>query len=164
MFTNESGEKKLTLTGYNTGNGINFIYKYSGKNGYIEEEDAMYTNKVQLTNTNSQGKFLIGTKNLYPEPNNMIQYMALSNQNQYQANPNISEATKFIALEYVDQEITVASEIVVKSSLCELLKLVEVKNPKTAFGLYVVFIILLLGILTFIVKESIKEDKKMTIM
>ena len=67
MFTNEGG-KNLTLTGYNSSNGINFIYKYSGKNGYIDSEDAMYTNKVAIIPANnSNGKFYIGTKNLFPE-------------------------------------------------------------------------------------------------
>ena len=125
MFTNEGG-KKLTLTGYNNGGDINFIYKYSGKNGYVESEDAMYTNKVAIIPTNDIfGSFYIATKNLYPEPNNMLQYISLSSQNQYQASDNINNATKFMAFEYGTEEIVVASKMEIHPTLCELLNFVD---------------------------------------
>ena len=165
MFTNEGG-KNLTLTGYNSSNGINFIYKYSGKNGYIDSEDAMYTNKVAIIPANnSNGKFYIGTKNLFPEPNNMMQYLSLSTNNQYQANPDINNAAQFMIYEYIEKRITLASEIDINSSLCQALRLADkpIVNPKTGvLYLTLLIIIIIIGISAYMIKrkEKISEEEQ----
>ena len=168
VATPQSAKEGLTLTGYNTANGINFIYKYSGKNGYIDSEDAMYTNKVAIIPANnSNGKFYIGTKNLFPEPNNMMQYLSLSTTNQYQANPDINNAAQFMIYEYIEKRITLASEIDINSSLCQALRLADkpIVNPKTGL-LYLVIltIIVISGVSAYMIrkKESIMEEQTIT--
>ena len=165
MFTNEGG-KNLTLTGYNGSSGINFIFKYSGKNGYIDSEDAMYTNKVLITSTkDAKGTFVIGTKNLFPEPNNMMQYLTLNGNNQFQAGTDIDNATKFKAFGLVDKEIVLESEILMSPSLCELYQRSIPNNPKTGYIIYAVTIILftICGFSYYIYnqrKENVVEIKK----
>ena len=161
MFKNESEGKFLTLTGYNTADGINFIYKRSGKDGYVESEDAMYTNKVNIIPTeDDQGTFYIGTKNLYPEPNNMMQYLSFSSQNQFQANPDISAAAKFIILEYTEEEVTVASTMSINPSLCEVLSLAdEIEVPNTlkninTRGIMLLVVIIASGIIGYVITNK----------
>ena len=146
MFTNEGG-KKLTLTGYNRNGGVNWIFKYSGKNGYIDSEDAMYTNKMMIIPSNlGDGTFYLGTKNLFDNPDYQImQYLSLTNQNQYVADADVSNATPFIAYEYIDKEIILASNVVVHSNLCDILERAEMDNPKTYNNL--LFLIIILGVM-----------------
>ena len=128
MFTNEEG-KKLTLTGYDRGSSINFIYKHSGKDGYIEDENAQYTNKVKLYPIEgTKGRFRIGTTNLYEEPNNMTQYVSLDFNNQYRATSEIDNAAQFMAFEYVDVEVDNVREVVISSVLCEKNGAIEFTN------------------------------------
>ena len=154
MLTNEEG-KKLTLTGYNQNGTINFIYKRSGKDGWIESENAMYTNKVQIIPTaGSKALFHIGTKNLYPEPNNMMQYLRLSSQNQYQATANLEEAQNFMAYEYVDKEIVVATKVLVSSSLCEVLTLPNIVNPETGNLKLIIIGLIAIGIVLIVLRST----------
>ncbi len=164
-FSNADG-KKLTLTGYNQGDYVNFIYKHSSKDGYIDYEDAMYTNKAMIIPTNdSFGTFYIGTKNLYPEPNNMMQYIALSDMNQYVAEENIEYAAKFIAFEYTEEETIIASKMVIHPTLCEVLEVIDntISVPNTQKDksilelllIIILMIILLVG--TIYVRKNSKE-------
>lgn len=160
MLTNETEDKKLTLTGYISDSGVNFIYKRSSKNGYIDSENAMYTNKVKVIPINdSNGRFYIGTKNLLPEPNNMMQYITLNNQNQFQAGSTVSSSAQFRAFEYVDKEVILVSEIVMKPSLCEMYKMAEPKNPNTAQGLLLIslMIIITAGTTHFLKRKNAEE-------
>ncbi len=156
-LTNEEG-KRLVLTGYNRNGGVNFQFKASSKDGYIDSEDANYTNKVKFFPVaNSKGKFLIGTYNLVDEPYNAMHYIRLSSQNQYQPTENEEEATEFVLYEYVQKDIILASHTVIQSSLCEMLKLPDIVNPNTGYRLLI--ILLIASFVTYIVHERYKITK-----
>ena len=157
MFTNE-GDKKLTLTGYDRGDYVDFIYKYSGKSGYIADEEALYTNKVMIIPANDNlGRFYIASKNLYPEPNNALQYLRLNSQNQYVATSDPEKATKFIILGYAEIEATVAGEMLINPSLCEVLELANLNNPKTGNGIIIALSLLVLSGATIITLKNYKK-------
>ncbi len=128
MFTNEEG-KRLVLTGYDRDSSINFMYKASSKDGFIEDENAEYTNKVKLYPIEgTKGRFRIGTMNLFEEPNNMTQYVSLDFNNQYRATSEIDNAAQFMAFEYVDVEVSNVREVVITSQLCERNGSIEFTN------------------------------------
>ncbi len=128
IFTNEAG-KNLVMTGYNRNNSINYIWRASSKSGYVDSEDSMNTNKVTLTYVeDSKGRFYIGTKSLWPEPNNVMQYVTLSGQNQYQSGSNMSNAAQFKAYEYVDMDIQTGITVVLEDTICDTDTIVLNKN------------------------------------
>ena len=133
IFTNESEGKKLTLTGYNNGGNVNFIFKRSGKIGYNSEEDSWNTNKVKLINADqTEGKFYIGTHNVWEDGNNNeMQYISLNDQLQYGATGDMENAANFMIFEYVEKDIVSVSQINLKASLCEVLELNNISNPNT---------------------------------
>lgn len=176
MFTNNEG-KKLTLSGYINGAGVNWIWKRSGKEGYyITNEDAMYTNKVKIIPIEgSNGKFVIGSFNTFDEPNNMMHYIMLNNQNNFVSTTDINAASLFTIHHYVEKDITVATEMLINLSLCEALEygkmppkevIKAVINPETAvnsFKTIGLFILLLLSTITIIkIKANLKVAKKIT--
>ncbi len=117
MFTNEE-DKKLTLTAYLNGNNVNWIYKRSSKNGWVNDNE-LNTNRVLLTPVPlSKGRFYIGTYSLLDEPNNIPQYITLSGQNQYQAGSNMDRAAQFKAYEYVDTYVEVGESVSIEESMC----------------------------------------------
>ena len=146
MFVNEGG-KKLTLTGYiQNDDNVNFIFKYSGKNGFITDENALYTNKVMVIPANDQyGSFYIASRNLFDEPNNMIQYIKLNSSNNYQATSKIDSAAKFKAFEYVEKETLVAGEMIITPSLCEVLELANNVNPNTGSKIIMVISVMFIS-------------------
>ena len=146
MFVNEGG-KKLTLTGYiQNDDNVNFIFKYSGKNGFITDENALYTNKVMIIPANDPyGSFYIASRNLFDEPNNMIQYIKLNSSNNYQATSKIDSAAKFKAFEYVEKETLVAGEMIITPSLCEVLELANNVNPNTGSKIIMVISVMFIS-------------------
>jgi hypothetical protein len=158
VFTNEEG-KRLVLTGYNRNDGVNFQFKASSKDGFIESENANYTNKVQLIPVaNSKSTFIIGSRNLVAEPYNEMQYIALSSQNQYQPTSDQNQATQFMIYEYIEKEISVATSTIVHTSLCEILDLPNIINPNT--GYKILIIIGIAAFVGFIIYERYKKTKK----
>ena len=152
MFTNESEDKKLTLTAYINGDNINWIYKRSGNNGWVNSNE-LNTNRVLITpvKNDEYNRFYIGTYSLLDEPDNNTQYLTLDQNNNYIANPNQNEASKFMAYEYVDKEITVRSEIVIESSLCEVLTYPDIDNPNTGNDyMYIISGILAAGVISYL--------------
>ena len=129
MFTKETEGKKLTLTAYIREDGVpNWIFKRSGKTGWVNEAE-LNTNKVSLTPvSSSKGGFYIGTYSLLDEPYNIPQYLTLGDQNQYQAGSNIDEATEFKAFEYIDKEVQVGESITIEESMCPTDEVVIDKN------------------------------------
>ena len=121
MLTDEIG-KKLVLTGYDYGNDvINFMFKYSGKDGFIEEENAQYTNKVKFLPIGIKfGRFNIASKNLFPEPNNGMRYLGLDGYNQVRAQVEQEHGAQFIAFEKVSSaEVENVLEVEINTQLCE---------------------------------------------
>lgn len=119
IFTNEAG-KRLVLTGYNRDGGITYQFKASSKNGYVESEDANYTNKVKLTYVDkSKGRFYIGTELVIDGEKDETHYITLSGQNQYQNGTNMAMGAQFKAYEYIDQEVEVGVNEHIEESLCE---------------------------------------------
>lgn len=148
MFTNESEDKKLTLTGYYNGGNINYIFKRSSKSGYNDSEDSWNTNKVKLLPTEGlDGRFNIGTHNVWDEDEfNIMQYMTLNNQLQFGANSELSEAADFMIFEYVEKDVVSVSQINLKSSLCEVLNLDKTTNPNTGREILIIIISLIVGV------------------
>jgi len=163
MFTNETEDKKLALTGYINGDNVNFIYKRSGKNGFIDSENAMYTNKVLITKADDiKGTFYISTKNLLPEPNNANQYIGFNNQNQFIATSQKESASEFLAFAYGEKERTVYSTVNIESSICEVLNRYKIVNPNTGYKSLIVYIVVViigsvLGYFYFNKKNTIQE-------
>ena len=120
QLTDEIG-KKLTLSGYNYGDFIDFIFKYSSKDGYIESEDAEYTNKVKLIPIeNKYGRFYIGSTNLWPEPNDNMHYLGLDGYNQVRAQSELEYGAQFLAYEYVENvEVENVLDVTINTQLCE---------------------------------------------
>ena len=159
MFTNEGG-KKLTLSGYDRGDHIDYLFKYSGKSGYIADEEALYTNKVMIIPANDNlGRFYIASKNLYPAPDDALQYLRLNSQNQYVATSDPAKATKFIILGYTEIEATVAGEMLINPSLCEVLELANLNNPKTGNGIIIALSLLILSGATIVALKSAKRKR-----
>lgn len=158
MFTNENENKKLTLTAYINDDNVNFIYKRSGNSSWVNDNE-LNTNRVLITPVNNDpyGRFTIGTYSLLDEPNNSMQYLTLNAENNYVANSNLAEASKFIAYEYIEKEITIESQILIKSSLCEVLNYARINNPKTGYSVIILCLIMLFSIIFYdIVKRKIK--------
>ena len=159
MFTNEAPEeKKLTLTGYRNGDNVNYIYKRSGQIGLVDST-TYNSNQVILTPANnSNGGFYISTHTLFSDLDNIPQYITLSDQNAFQAGPNIEDATMFRAFEYVDKEVILASEIVMKPSLCEMYKMAEPTNPKTFRNILgIILMILICGGVMYLVNKKVNK-------
>ena len=147
MFTNESEDKKLTLTGYNNNGNVNYIYKRSSKIGYNDSEDSWNTNKVKILPIDGfDGRFNIGTHNVWDDDSlNMMQYISLNNQLQFGADADIGNAAEFMIFEYVEKDVISVSQINLKTSLCEILKLDNLPNPNTGRELIIIFISILIG-------------------
>ena len=161
MFTNETENKKLTLTGYNNGGSINFIYKRSGKSGYNSDEDSWNTNKVKLINAdNVEGKFFIGTHNVWPdESNNIMQYISMNNQLQYGSTSNTDNAARFMIFEYVEKNVVSVSKVNLRASLCEVLNLNKITNPDTRREVLLLAILVVVSGAYFIYRK--KKDKSL---
>ncbi len=159
MLTNESEDKKLTLTAYLNGDNVNWIYKRSGNDGWVNSNE-LNTNKVLITPIKNDqfNRFYISTYSLLDEPNNSVQYLTLNQNNNYIANSNQNDASKFMAYEYVDKEIPLQDEIVIDSSLCEVLSYPDIVNPKT--GNDALYIIPVLLAASSIVYLAINKKKK----
>lgn len=164
MFTNETEDKKLTLTGYNNGGNINYIYKRSSKLGYNDSENSWNTNKVKLIPTkNNDGRFIIGTHNVWDkDAYNMMQYISLNNQLQFGANADSSSASQFILFEYVEKDIVSVSQINLRASLCDVLKLDKLNNPNTIRNIMIILIILLVGVGSYLIirKSNFQLDNE----
>jgi len=140
VFTNEGG-KKLTLTGYrNFDDSVYWIFKYSGRNGYIEEENALYSNKAKIIPIeDSRGKFYIGSHNTYPEPNNKMQYINTSGNASFFAGSNKTTSAQFKAFEYVESDVYIGTKINVNESLCGKDTVVINKNAEVTRNIHVNF-------------------------
>lgn len=122
MLTDEIG-KKLTLTGYNrleSENRIHYIFKYSGKEGYVESEDAYYTNKVQIIPIEgTKGRFYISSKSMWPEPHDVTNYLGLDSYNQVVAQTVKEYGAQFLAFKHIEAEVNVISDAKLQTTLCE---------------------------------------------
>ena len=158
MFTNETENKNLTLTGYNNGGSVNYIFKCSSKIGYNDSENSWNTNKVKLIpSENYDGKFIIGTHNVWDEDiYNMMQYITLNDQLQFGASDDSLSAAEFMLFEYVEKEIVSVSQINLRTSLCDVLNLDNLNNPNTGRNFIIIFIIVSVGIGFYLI---IKKNK-----
>ena len=150
MFTNETEDKKLTLTAYLNGTDVNWIYKRSGNSGWVNSNE-LNTNRVLITpvENDQYSRFYISTYSLLDAPNNGVQYLTLDQNNNYIASTNSSEASQFMAYEYTDKEIIVYSEMEIETSLCEALEEIEaVRNPNTGDNLLTLVSILLFSMVS----------------
>ena len=158
MFTNETEDKKLALTAYINGTNVNWIYKRSGNNGWVNSGE-LNTNKMLITpvSNDQYNRFYISTHSALDAPNNIEQYLTLDANNNYVANSNQDTASKFMAFEYVDREIEVYREIVIKTSLCEVLEYPNINNPATGDNILFMFVIFITSsVLSFVIlKRSI---------
>ena len=162
MFTNEEN-KKLTLTAYLNGDNVNWIYKRSGNDGWVNSNE-LNTNKVLITPIKNDqfNRFYISTYSLLDEPNNSVQYLTLNQNNNYIANSNQNDASKFMAYEYVDKEIPLQDEIVIDSSLCEVLSYPDIVNPKTGNDvLYIIPVLLAASSIVFLAINKKKNYIKL---
>ena len=68
------------------------------------------------------------------------------------------QATQFMIYEYIEKEISVATNTIVHTSLCEILDLPNIINPNT--GYKILIIIGIAAFLGFIMYERYKKPKK----
>ena len=158
VFTNINENKRLTLTAYFTNNGINWIYKRSSNDGWVNS-DELNISKVLLTPiNNSNGKFYISSMTDESGLEGEIQYLALDSSNNFYAEYNQSYAAPFLAFEYVEKEIIIESEMLIQSNLCEVLNYPNLTNPKTGQNIIYIICLIIISFGSYIIIKS--KNKK----
>lgn len=155
MF-NSYQKKKLTLSGYNKGDWIHWIFKQSEKEGYyIEEEDAWYTNKVEIIPVEGTiGRFYIASQNINEYGDlSPKHYIGIDHFYKVVAQTEPDYSAQFLAFEYVEEEVETVNNLDVGVVLCAKDELEETKeevkvekdekNPETDNGIFTIAIIAL---------------------
>ncbi len=158
FFTNYKN-KNITLTGYNMGDWINYIYKHSGKSdGYVESEDAYYTNKVELIPVeNSNGRFMITSHNNINGVVRGTKYLGVDHFANIVAQAEPDYGAHLMLFEHVqEKEVTLAEKMIINTVLCEN-KINE--NPKTGVEDYA-YVLFILPVVSIVSLRVIKKNKK----
>jgi hypothetical protein len=155
-LTDEIG-KNLTLTGYNRGYYIDYIFKYSGKVGFIESDNAYNNNEIVFDKIdNTLGRFYVTSKSLWPEPNNGTYYLGLNFYNQVEAQSVREYGAQFLAFEYYEGEAEVETEISVSMKLCE--KAPDI-NPNTVDNIAIYIGIFIIAVALIVLALVLKKKK-----
>lgn len=158
FFTNKEN-KRITLTGYDQGDWIQYIYKYSGKSdGFYESENAYYTNKVEIKPVaNSNGRFMITSHNNINGVIRGTKYLGVDHFNNIVAQAEEDYAAHIMLFEKVENKIVKKAEnINVEKVLCE--NMLD-DNPRTGLSDYKYMLIILLIVL-LVSYNIIKKHKK----
>ena len=142
MLVNNIDGKKLTLAGYNKGNWVDYIFKYSGKDGYIESEDAMYNNKVNIIPVEGKrGRFFITSYVVWPDRVSKVRYLGVDHFNNVVKQTEPENSAQILAFEYVeDQEVSQLIDIQVGTVLCATKVNPNTGNKKIALGIIIAII------------------------
>ena len=153
-----AGSKRMALSGYNKGDWIDYVFKYTGKqDGYIAGEDAWYTTKVEFVPVEgTNGYFYITSHNIINDEIGETKYIGTS----LKAESNESKAAKFLAFAYKEDLLTDNLTIQINNVLGVEEKnanpLPAAINPNTASKSIIVALLVLVVLGFYIVKTTKK--------